>query len=81
LQKVGQGAVADMFRLKIANYTTHKTFKFQCVASGGFGTDFTNKKKVGSITPLFSFHLLLCWCSAVHLWPPLLFLNENEDTF
>uniref|UniRef100_A0ACD5TIR6 Uncharacterized protein n=1 Tax=Avena sativa TaxID=4498 RepID=A0ACD5TIR6_AVESA len=50
LQKVGQGAVVDMFGLKMANYTTHKTFKFQCAASSGrgFGTDFTNKKKIKS---------------------------------
>ncbi|KAM0835730.1 hypothetical protein ACQ4PT_062756 [Festuca glaucescens] len=50
LQKVGQSAVLDMFGLKTVNYTTHKTFKFQCVASSGpgFGTDLTNKKKIKS---------------------------------
>ncbi|CAM0905736.1 unnamed protein product [Alopecurus aequalis] len=50
LQNVGQGAGVDMFRLKMASYTTQKAFKFQCFASSerGFGTNFTNKKKIKS---------------------------------
>lgn len=40
----------ERFCLKMANYKTQKAFNFRCFASSGrgFGTDFTNKKKIKS---------------------------------
>ncbi|KAI4967316.1 hypothetical protein ZWY2020_028719 [Hordeum vulgare] len=50
LQIFGRGTDVELFGLKIANYRMHKAFNFQCFASGGggFGTNFTNKKRIKS---------------------------------
>uniref|UniRef100_A0A453CWW8 Uncharacterized protein n=1 Tax=Aegilops tauschii subsp. strangulata TaxID=200361 RepID=A0A453CWW8_AEGTS len=50
LQKIGRGTDVEIFGLKIANYRMHRAFNFECFASsgGGFGTDFTNKKRIKS---------------------------------
>ncbi|XP_037487109.1 uncharacterized protein LOC119365571 isoform X1 [Triticum dicoccoides] len=50
LQKFGRGTDVEIFGLKIANHRMQKAFNFQCFASGGggFGTDFTNKKRIKS---------------------------------